>query len=263
MVDGWEYMPALEQQVRNQYAAMRFVVERGRALQQLHPEIADDYRDGSTLAQLVDAYQIRRTFRLRRDQRDAAVQIVYRALVGNRDWWGPEYAGLLSTREARRIGRAHIVQTARANGAHMQKLGVGIFAATPEERAAYASIGGKVGGARVKELGVGYCGLTPEERREASRKGTAALGLTPWERDELAVAYLLSKRRRYQDPRKGCGVRHQKVAERLNEIFHEGEGVRSRNSVACMWRRQETALREIRKNTEYLTQMRGQYLRWV
>lgn len=245
---------------RSRILARRFAAERGLMLQRESPEIAVNYRKGMTLRELVAQYRIVERFDLEPEQQTLAINIVYRALAGS-SYPEPKYEGLLTPRERRRIGRQHIRRTARANGKHVQELGVGIFAATPEERRRYASIGGKVGGARVKELGVGYCGLTPEERREASRKGTIALGLAHWERDELAVAYLLSQNPEYQDPRSGCGVRHRKVAAQLNTLFHEERVVRSGNAVSAMWRRHQTRIQDITGDPAYLAQMRKQYLR--
>ena len=89
------------------------------------------------------------------------------------------------------------------------------------------------GGIKTAAEGKGIHGLTPEQRLENARKGTLAQGKTPWEKEETEWAHVLSLDPEFQHqkgPHKGKGD-YKTIAQVLNEDYHNGEEVRSQQSV--------------------------------
>ena len=155
-----------------------------------------------------------------------------------------------------------------ANGTKAKNMGVGIHALTHEQRAETArktiadgkgfgamskeqreAIGRKThadkkgvhgltsaqhsaNGKKAKEMGVGLHALTTEERKAAARLALEARGQTPWSEEEASYCAKLIKSPDYRHMHGPVlYIQNQRIADELNEQFHEGKKVRTKKGV--------------------------------
>ena len=186
--------------------AIKLVKSYGPVLARACPEIAQDYENGMSFSELSLAYSVANAF-------DVTPQIA-RNIVGCA-------LSLLLTGEQR--------QLIRCETDHRKRRG-----------------GGKAGGVTSYENGVGIHAMSRTETCRAAIQGLLALGKIPYitERvepetglDEKAYAFHLARQPDYRHTRGPMKDRPNLVgiAARLNEVFHGGQEVRSRNAIKCLF----------------------------
>ncbi|MBS3086958.1 hypothetical protein J4422_04645 [Candidatus Pacearchaeota archaeon] len=192
---------------KSQGGAIRKSIELGLILQRDLPEIAEDARNGKTRSWIVDNYDIvNRYSQFTEGHLTAGVakQGVYYAENGHEGGFGiPPYKGLIDREEKKRISGKYLVEFHRRAGN------------------------------RSLELKVGVHGRTTEQRREDIRKSIFAKGETPWEQKEIEDARSFSQSPEYyfqEGPYMGR-INIGLIAEKLNEKYHSGESIRTKNSV--------------------------------
>ena len=146
------------------------------------------------------------------------------------------------------IAREHLPETYESNkevarGSIYQVIKDTILL-TDEEREEFANQHKISGGKKTQKLRLGVHGRSKSEMAEDGRKGAAERGSSPWYTipyrenfvdgtevftPEVAYAYNLSLDREYKRSSSSNG---QKIAEKLNEMYHDGVEVRSSNSVS-------------------------------
>ncbi|MAH51367.1 hypothetical protein CMI37_36460 [Candidatus Pacearchaeota archaeon] len=217
-----------------QFAAIKFSLKKAIKLQGLHPEIADDYKNGMTLQGIAAKYEIQNLFGVLTSE--TASRIVYCALSGNLEGrFGYSFEGLLTNEELSSIGKNHMSN----HGLEMVSQERGMFGWTDEQKRGYRSKGfiswskkkRKAHGNSVCRRGLGIHAMTSKERKEAARKATISRGKVPWEEGEKLCAYLFSKSKFYQ---RGSLVKNGKIAREINTLWHGGRKVRSTMSLAHM-----------------------------
>ena len=138
-----------------QLFAIRKAGELGKRLQEDFPEIADEYRNGMTLAKISLEYCIQELY----DARTSGIarSAVRDALVGY-DFDGISYLGLIEDPEERRnIGLEHH----RESGKTLYEMGKGIHGRTAEQMSEH--------GKALYEMRKGIHGRTAEQRTEHSK----------------------------------------------------------------------------------------------
>jgi hypothetical protein len=245
--------------VITEMVAARHNVRDARLLQTLVPEIAEDYRNGKTLMEISDDYQVYELFNLTPEESpNAGRLIVYFAIVGNKySIYGETYAGLIPLDEALEIGKQHravassktgtrLVEEGRGlfglddiakktiasrGGTSSRDKGVGIFGLSATERHNNAKRAGSISGAKHKANGVGVCGMTQKERIASGRKSAESRGMTVYDDDEVIAAYLMFENPKFLNPN---GTRNLRLgAEYHNKIFFPDspKPVRSNNDL--------------------------------
>lgn len=145
----------------------------------------------------------------------------------------------------------------RKGGLSAKKKGVGIHAMTREElREAGrkgiigASKGGKIGGAKVRDEGLGIFAMSKEEKSEVGRasirKSLETQGKVMWDHGrvdpetgltEPELLIYLSRLDEYRNSAHDRGrtgtINAVRIAERLNEVFHDGGQVRTHRAVSA------------------------------
>jgi len=235
-----------------QITAIKHSLRIGVLLVNEHPEIANMYREGLTHPEIAEKLNVKVNYGARSDK--VAKDSIYRAITGHAGGFDLDaYDGLIQdVDELVRLGYEHNIKhgskvTELGLGIHgltleqrseygrkSAELGLGIHGTNPETGERYVVEGGRIGGRKLSELGLGIHSLTEEERREVRRKGALAKGLTPWEGEETESAYSLSLESEYQHQKgrqKGRSD-NKKIAERLNEDYHGGGGIRNAESVS-------------------------------
>ena len=153
----------------------------------------------------------------------------------------------------------------RKGGEAAYEMGTGIHSLTPEQKSEYGRKGGNSLYANKKgihsltpeqrsenarkaanvayEMGKGVHGRTAEQMSEHGRKSAIARGLVPWVPaeetnehytfSEVETAFMLSQCPEY---RRGTLVKNSKIADEINEGFHNGESVRTPGAVKIQLR---------------------------
>mgnify|MGYP001576218157 FL=1 len=186
---------------REQIAAMRRSIELGLQLQIDMPEIADDYRNGTSAEEIVNRYGIIKRYSSQPGEitMEIAKKSVYYELKGHDGGFGvPAYKGLIPDEKERK----------RISGEHRP-----ITSNDTEVRREFHAAGGR----KTLELKVGIHGRTPEQRRNDHLKIIDAKGEVSWD-NQIEIAYTLSQNPEYQfqsGPYKGR-VNTRLIAKKLN-----------------------------------------------
>ena len=221
-----------------QYGAIRRSIILGRTLQNNHPEIADFYRSGYTLNQIVNNLNIKNIYGV---SDSIAWSGVRNAIAGNNGFLTMNidgYEGLINDEERERLGMEHMLEGAILAGQKTHEERKGIHSLSSEER---EKIGRKAyktslakrsseqrsedaykGGKKTYEQKKGIHAQTMEQRKELGRKlyeekkgfhgrtaekmtldghkGAISQGKTPYTDEEIEYAYKLSLEPAYQHP---------------------------------------------------------------
>ncbi len=229
-----------------QYFAMKKSIELGRILQREHPEIAELFRRGNTLVEIVEELSLESKYGVNQNAASAAVQRAISGYAGNYSGIDFEYEGLIEEDERIRIGKEHKLKSSFENAHILMEEKRGIFGKTLEQRAEegrrnYHRSLGKLTTEQRRAFGKGAYqkGLakrTTEQRRADAHKGGIVQGNMPWTDEEKEYVYQLSLDPKYQyseGPNKGKNDRW-KIMSEVNQKFHRGNEVRSLNSVSLM-----------------------------
>ena len=144
-----------------QVGAIKRSIELGRTLQQEHPEIADLYRQGYTLPDIVGELDIRTEYDVSNMVAQGGVR---RVLSGHNGSLGiRNYDGFLSKEEIERLGKEHMSEA----GLRTYREGMGIYAMTPKQKRAASKMGGRT----AYEEGRGFHVMIPKEKKETAKMG--------------------------------------------------------------------------------------------
>lgn len=242
-----------------QFGAIKRSIELGRILQEEHPEIAESYRNGCFVREIVEELDICNKYNV--TQRVAENGIL-RALTGCEGYSGVEgYEGFLSTEEREQLAKEHRIECSKSVGLRNFEEGIGLAGMTQEQRYAAAkkagsasyksgkgatglskgklseagkrggAKGGKISGRKMFEEGRGIFAMSEEEKRRAYKNSAMAKEVTSWSDEEKREAYELSLLPEY---RHGSLTNNVKIADYLNEKHHSGNRIRTRGAVSRM-----------------------------
>ena len=213
---------------RRQMSAISRGIERGKEIRDSLAAIADDYRAGMTLSEIVSKYNIMNKFEI--DNEDVAGKAVKYALSGydgtSISLHNEHYEGLMTQEEYSKISARHQVDSRIRVGKRLYEEGNGLFSIPREKKRQMGIRHGKNQYSQKK----GIHALDIEQKRENGRKGAAARGYVAWDHYETVVAYALSILPEYQ---RSGNANNTKVAEALNAIFHNEEPVRNSRRVSA------------------------------
>lgn len=184
----------------NQMAAIKYVIKSGRELQKQCPEIADDYRNGSSLLSIVNKYDISSIYGVAPRTAEAIVASAIKGYDGHLlKIKEDNYPGLINDEEElRNLGIQHNVDSGRRTGENQYRQGAGIHA------------------------------QTSKERREVGRLGASAQGALPYTDEEITYVFELANNPAFQ---RRTRINAMKIAEEVNRKFHNGEEKRNPTSI--------------------------------
>tara|TARA_Y100000310_G_scaffold341218_1_gene439675 strand:- start:3315 stop:4055 length:741 start_codon:yes stop_codon:yes gene_type:complete len=199
----------------------------GSALEEV---IVQDYKDGKTQLEIAREY-LPEQCEISEDVAKGSISYVI------------QDTKLLTDLEKRELAHQHIISSGKIKGRRTYELGIGVHGRTKEEMSEDGRQGGKKGGSRsgkeAYELRRGIHGMSKGEKSELGKKTAILRGHTPYYSlpfredfvegteifiPEIAYAHNLSLDREY---RNGSKIKPQKIAEKLNEVYHNGVEVRN------------------------------------
>jgi|SRR3989344_4950407 len=190
-----------------QFKAIRRSSTLGLEIQKRFPEVADDYKKGNTLREIVDKYGI--VFKYDIPLR-VAIGAVNFAIRGHSGGFGVlPYNGLIRDEsELEILCKSHRIKALGSSGHdNLSKYGrMG------------GKIGGLIGGATNRKEKTGICGMTREQARKAGLKSAETRGYIPWNSpndpiSEIEFVYQLSQNQ---------GLNYVALTWELNEAYHHG-----------------------------------------
>ncbi|MCH7850228.1 MAG: hypothetical protein IH845_01145 [Nanoarchaeota archaeon] len=249
-----------------QFTAIKGSIDLGRTLTEEHPEIANLYREGSSIPQIVEELDIQSRYDVTGNIAWSGVQ---RAISGHESGFNSDpYEGLIpDTRERGELAKDHnrksglksyemrigahgrtAEQTTKDNrraGRKTYQMGVGIHAQTSERLSEL----GRKGGRKAYEEGLGMFGRTSEQTSEDSHKGgynaTLNRGQIPWvigRIPEVEYAYALTFLPEFQ--KDSSRVNNKLIALELNIEYHDCEEVRTVSAVRSQLSKYRKSLEE-------------------
>lgn len=206
-----------------QKAAIRYSLVLGLDIQKTFPTIAEDYRNGESLSEIVKKYDINNLFGIKKS---TARQSVTYALRGYREDWDmfPDivYRGLLSIEEYNRLAREHHEESGeRLGNQHGHNSGMKTF-----------------------RDGTGVHALVYTEKHDVGQKGIVKQGHIPWSDEEILTLEELSQNPTYQ---RRSRIHAQNIAEEINRIFHTRNSVRDNTSVKKAFNRYKNRFEEFKQ----------------
>lgn len=183
---------------------MKLAKSAGKIIAEDYPDMADDYRNGTILRQIVAKYNIMEKYGIP-SQLNAITAVRY------------ALRNLISKEEMPKLASYHHMQHGKMHGHKMYKLGQGIHALTPEQKAEAGVKGGEV--AYKRRLGIHAS--SAEQRTEARRKGALSRGCTLWSEGETTYFFTLCRNPEYnhdQGTNKGRPD-YRKIAAELEVMF--------------------------------------------
>jgi hypothetical protein len=204
-----------------QIGAIIRVADIGRKLQSDLPEIANDYREGMFIHEIVAKYNIQINYSATESVAWSAVQ---RTLAGHDGFLdGKPYSGLIADRlELERLAEEH----KRESGKMLHELGIGIHGMTGEEK--------RLLGLEAYRNGTGIHSMTTEERREIGKKtyedGKGVHGRT---KEEMIVHGRKAGKiggKKSRDMSLGIHAETtEKKRERGKRLYKEGKGIHAQS----------------------------------
>ena len=208
-----------------QIAAIRRGMSLGRELQTLHPEIAEDYRNGMFHNEIVEKYDIAEQFGTSEKVAKNAVERSIRGAVGV--FGLKPYLGLIEDEEElEKLAQNHHIES----GKRAYELGLGIHGMNSEELSQAgkkgAIKGGIKGGTKTYKLGLGIHRMSKEEKRDAGRKAAILRGdvlYTDMEKGRILELH--------QEIGKGVYRKNLRITQIVNQEFHGGKEVRNTTTI--------------------------------
>ncbi len=192
--------------------ALGIIAKIGKQIKQDFPQIADAYREGLVHEEIVGQFGICKRYGLPLSMAKSAVATAIRGFPGNK-LINP-YVGLIENSEERaRIAKEHVANSMTLE----QRVELGRRMQKSRSKDSLQKTGREC-----YEKGVGIHGLSSVEKAQAARLSCISQGRTPWEPAEYRFACLASRLSEYSVA---------KIATELNEFFHDGEEIRSPDSV--------------------------------
>jgi hypothetical protein len=210
----------------NEVAGMIFSVQLGRKLQGEYPVIADDYRSGESMAEIIRKYDLTEIYNVTYETARMAVRYALGGYDGQiKIAKGDGFPGLIeSIEEKKKIANEHNSATGRKVGLDLRDSKKGIFALSSATK---SEIGRKSGNAQL-EKGIGIHAQTIDERRRLGRVAAESQGKTVFSDEE--VAFIKEK---IIDPeyQRKTRINAKKLSNILNSTFHRGDEIRTPKSV--------------------------------
>ncbi|MBD3361800.1 hypothetical protein GF358_03330 [Candidatus Woesearchaeota archaeon] len=214
-------------------------IRLGKRIQEEFPEVALFYRQGKTLTEIINTLDLQDRLNI------ASVSYLRNAVsLAIRGYGGPintnisHYQGLITdNKELEKLAEKHNSESGKDQ--HREKKGM--FSLSEKERKEVNSEAGKTGGKKAKKLKLGIHGRKYEQKYSDGCLGAIAKGYKPWikKRDTLEngsvcivsekdCACELAKQEKYQ---RGKQTLNGKIAKTLNELYHNGNAIRTSSSV--------------------------------
>lgn len=188
-----------------QAVAIAYSAVLGLEIKTAHPEIAQLFRNGKSLAYIANLCSQDGFSHI--DSAPVLEHAVQFALHGNNnEGVHPEYPGLIPHDEYHRLSAQHRESVRSTLGTRVMKAGTGLYR------------------------------LTHDQLAEASKHAAIARGQVPWSDGEIWFAYMLGREDEYRWLGK---VSHTKIARTLNEYWHNGKKIRDKSKVSNMFHRQK------------------------
>ena len=197
---------------QRQCAAIKRSIDFGRILVEEHPEIADLYKRGNTQEKIAEMLDLKSKY----GHSNSVTRVgVLKALSGYEGGFGlSEYEGLIPDSEERsQLALEHMVEF----------------------------------GFKTLREKTGVFGRTSEKRTEDAIKSVVSRGQTPWKKqgdhlgneiycaiDELDYAHHLAQQPEFQEKGKMKRNKVKQIANELNKSYHQGELVRTPDTITTM-----------------------------
>jgi hypothetical protein len=211
-----------------QFTAMRLAEVLSQKIIDRHPEVADDYRRGMSSRRIALKYRLvndkGNTVRVAR----AAIMLALKTLIPDEE-------------EREECREKVISESNRRNQKKIHREKRGIYGLSPWQKSRNSSKAGKL----TRDRKTGLFGMSSDEKRLAGIKGAHSQGKTPWivnladvvtRLNEIDYLIYLSKSSLFIHQSGGNkGLPDiQKIADRLNTVFHQGQGIRSLGAVRTL-----------------------------
>jgi len=223
-----------------QISAIKYSIKLGLDLQKSFPEMADDFREGMSLKEISRRHRISE---INGFSESTSIQGVRNALKGydsGSDFFNcPSYDGMIPLDEYRALAKGHKVDCAIALSDLMKIEKRGIYGLSLDQRIKNSRKGAK---SQMKKKS-GIHAQTSKGHQEAGRLGVKARGLMPWSDDEklFVLERVTSPREEYQ---RGARFATKKIAQELNEFYHDGNLIRTSIAVGRFIRDYNKGLRD-------------------
>ena len=185
-----------------------------------YPHIAKDYTDGMCTREICVKYALDTYYKVSQKTAIGAISIALRGYNGEMMYIREKaFGGLLKKEEY--SAAAHQIRSKIAKKvAHiLQEENRGIFSTSASER-------GKKGGPASLKQKAGI--HNPENMAKLRLASILALGRTPVSPEERTAIFTLSQDPEYQ---KKSRIQLQKIAEKINNTFHNGEKIRTTDAI--------------------------------
>jgi hypothetical protein len=209
-----------------QKAGIKFSIEIGKQIKQSCPEIAMDYINGASTAELVVKYDILKRFNV--ENMSTAQRAVGNALKGYSGTFGLSYPGLIKDPEIiKTIGKKHQKQA----GEFSRDRGLGVFGMSEEQKKQVGSRSGMV----LYQTRKGIHAQSAEERSRIGKMAVISKGFIPLSKE--AEAFIRGLDLNSTEYAMGKKVNAKKIAEEVNTKFYDGKDVIRTGAISSFVRR--------------------------
>ncbi|MFA6022709.1 MAG: hypothetical protein WC781_01335 [Candidatus Pacearchaeota archaeon] len=213
------------------YIILRQIHKSAQILQRDNSEIAEDYRNGMIMPEIVEKYSISEKFKI---SPEVARSIVRYALVGNQQG-RTIYNGLIPAKEFEELAFEHRSKNGMKNGTITGKKFYeekkGLFARGIEQVVEAGKKGGKIGGNKLYLEKRGIHAYSHEENVENGKQSALSRGFNLWGEEEIEFTKELINSPEY---RKGSFVKRVKICEQVNNQFHNGKYIRDPQAISYL-----------------------------
>jgi len=224
----------------SQFSAIRHSVRLGRTLQNTSPQMADDYREGKSLKEIAEAYEISHTEGI---AKSTAIEAVKYALSGYHSNLGfleeKNYDGLIPEEEYADLASQHHSNNALKIDEQMRRENRGIYGIPASQRI----LAGQKGARTQIENKIGIHAQTFEDHQKVGRLGAEALGHTIWS-DEEKLSTLDMATQPGKEYQRGSRIAIGKIASELNDLYHDGNSIRTARAVGKFLSDYDSGLRQ-------------------
>lgn len=215
-----------------QFSAIKCSVKLGQKLQKLYPQIADDYRTGYSLKQIVDKYDLTESYDISKSVAATAVKCALNGYDSHFEFFDyPSYDGLIPVDEYKDLAVQQHSLSGKRLAEHTRINKNGIYGLTLDERIKCGQKGAKI----LMQKKLGIHAQTYEDHKKFGKLSAQSRGLILWT-DEEKYSTLEMATQPDKTYRQGSKILVKKIAEELNEIYHAGNQIRTSVAVASFLR---------------------------
>ena len=224
----------------SQFSAIRHSVRLGKTLQNTFPQMADDYRKGKSLKEIAEAYEISHTKGIAESTAIEAVRYALSGYHSNFEFLEEQdYNGLIPQDEYADLASQHHSNNALKIDEQMRKENRGIYGISSSQR----TLAGQKGTRTQIENKIGIHAQTLVDHQKLGRLGAEALGHTIWS-DEEKLSTLDMATQSGKEYQRGSRIAIGKIASELNDLYHEGNSVRTARAVGKFLNDYDSGLRQ-------------------